>query len=209
MVLPLYCWLRSLLYSLHKRQNGTQSSFEQIWKQKKCRVRAGFGPRLFSLPTKNLRAMPAATIVADQNLAVEMSSRCGYQGQLRLSCTLRWIFESQMRAGGYLLPRNYLLGFLLLLLLCICCQNKQSCWRIKAKSAVQHIGLKTLGFERETRGGGGGGGRGGPSSLIQHKHTFYGPVLLMVRISMWVILEICARALCWLRMWLRLYRVMQ
>lgn len=59
-----------------------------------------------------------------------------------------------MRAGGYLLPRNYLLGFVLLLLLCICCQDKQSCWRIKAKSAVRHRGVKTLGFERETSKGG-------------------------------------------------------
>jgi len=55
----------------------------------KCRVRTGFEPRLFSFPTKNLRAMLAATIVADQNLAVEMSRRCVYQDQLRLSCTLR------------------------------------------------------------------------------------------------------------------------
>ena len=94
-------------------------------KGEKFRVCAGFGPRLFSLPTKNLRAMPVATIVADQNLAVEMSRRRFYQGQSRLSYTLRWIFESQMRAGGYLLRRNYLLGFVLLLLLCICCQNKQ------------------------------------------------------------------------------------
>jgi len=133
---------------------------ELFWtdmKGEKCHVHAWFGPRLFSFPTKNLCAMPAATIVADQNLAVEMSRRCGYQGQLRLSCTLRWIFESQMRAGGYLLQRNYLLGFVLLLLLCIRCQNKQSCWRIKAKSAVQHIGLKTLCFERETSRGGGSG----------------------------------------------------
>jgi hypothetical protein len=121
-------------------------------KGEKSRVRAGFETRLFSFPPKNLRAMPAATIVADQNLAVEMSRRCGYEDQFRLSCTLRWIFESQMRAEGYLLPWNYLLGFVLL---CICCQNKQSCWRIKAKSAVQHRGLKTLGFERETCKGGG------------------------------------------------------
>jgi len=64
-----------------------------------------------------------------------------------------------MPAEGYLLPRNYLLGFVPLLLLCVCCQNKQSCWRIKAKPAVQHRGLNSLGFERETSKGGGGGKR--------------------------------------------------
>jgi hypothetical protein len=55
--------------------------------------------------------------------------------------------------GTYLLPRSYLLVFVLL---CLGCQNKQSCWRIKAKSAVQHRGLKTLGFERNEWGGGRG-----------------------------------------------------
>lgn len=122
-------------------------------KVEKCRVRAGFEPWLFSFPTKTLRPMPATTIVADQNLAVEMSRCCGYQDQLQLSCTPRWIFESQILARGCLLPQNDLLGFVLLLLLCVGCQNKQSCWRIKAKSAVQHRGLKTLGFERETSKG--------------------------------------------------------